>query len=255
MLKKVFAMLTTAVIFTATASFAYAADFTPSVERKSEPAVIQTTNKDGASVDAVIRDKDGNEIASIPGGSLVVTPYSKRDQAADNIKLYLNTAFGQLSDKQLSELTANINDYLSKNSDGLTEEDVVIRDLFDVTMDQTYLDYLNTDGNTITITFDTDYAEDTFLMVMTNCDITNGDDWNIIPSENVKRNSDGSVSVTFDKMCPVVFVSDGGQVAIDPNGPSSPQTSDDMNMGIMAVVFIVAAAGGAFVVKKSKKSF
>ena len=42
MLKKVFAMLTTAVIFTATASFAYAADFTPSVERKSEPAVIQT---------------------------------------------------------------------------------------------------------------------------------------------------------------------------------------------------------------------
>ena len=56
-------------------------------------------------------------------------------------------------------------------------------------------------------------------------------------------------------MCPVVFVSDGGQVAIDPNGPSSPQTSDDMNMGIMAVVFIVAAAGGAFVVKKSKKSF
>lgn len=69
-------------------------------------------------------------------------------------------------------------------------------------------------------------------MSMVNCD---GTKWEMVDQKGINTNSDGTVDVTFDKFCPVAFIKDSAAVAVNPNGPASPQTSD-INMTVVAAV-------------------
>ena len=90
-------------------------------------------------------------------------------------------------------------------------------------------------------------------MSMVNCD---GTKWEMVDQKGINTNSDGTVDVTFDKFCPVAFIKDSAAVAVNPNGPASPQTSD-INMTVAAAVaaMILVGACAAFVMTgKNRKA-
>ena len=90
-------------------------------------------------------------------------------------------------------------------------------------------------------------------MSMVNCD---GTKWEMVDQKGINTNSDGTVNMTFDKFCPVAFIKDSAAVAVNPNGPASPQTSD-INMTVVAAVaaMILVGACAAFVMTgKNRKA-
>ena len=118
--------------------------------------------------------------------------------------------------------------------------DLVVRDVFDVSIYGVYQDYLAEDGNTITIRFELKLQPDALLLVLHNY---SGSEWEAIDDSRVVRNADGSVDVTFDSLSPIVFVVDGGAVVeIDPNAPTSPQTGETTSYGAMAASLVFLAA-------------
>ncbi len=240
MLKNFLASLFTVSLVTFTSGIAFAADFTPSVEAKPAPPIVSMKDLSGATVDAIIYDTNGNEVIGVPTGGLTVTPISEVNQATENIRNMLQTAYDQLNSPNSIEVLRPVLELsLGEISDDLSVDDLVIVDLFDVSIPQSYEDYLTYDGNKMMVRFAVDISQNAPLIAMINCDILAGEDWHVIPQNNITRNQDGSVSITFDKFCPVIFLTDGGQITIDPTGPKSPQTGDNL---YLYMLFVAATA-------------
>lgn len=227
---------------------AFAAEFTSSIENKGAPSVTMMTDQSGQQAAAIIKDADGNEVIGVPDGDLIVTPIAKAHEASSDIREKLENAYGQIkSAATLDDLAAGLSNAVHQLSSGVVPEyadfngDLVVRDIFDVSVYGTYADYLAIEGNTITVTFDLGLDSNAFLAVLHNYSDSN---WELISSDRIERHSNGNVSVTFDSLSPVAFVVDNGEVAIDTNGPVSPQTGDiDFGgWGIGAAAFAGAAA-------------
>lgn len=255
-MKKFMSGFLTAVWLVMVFDLAYAATFTHSVTAKPAPPVIKIIDENGVPAAAFISNKKGSGGMLVPFGELIVTPILEKEQAATDINLQLTVAYEEIKSKKLSELSDAFQDYLKINSPDLTEEDLVIRDCFDATVRGTYKDYLDVEGNRITIRFDVGIEEDAFFMVMINTGILEGEQWEIIAAEDIVHHPDGSISITFDHLCPVLFITDVSQVAIDPDGPESPKTGDalygkNFGLGIFAAVMIGA---GIIIVAKKRRN-
>ena len=242
MMKRVTAALLTALLaLNAVPAFAETAT-TPSVTAKVAPEVVAVTDSRGNQVDAIIRDADQGEVIGVLTGALEVTAYVERETKSEEIEQNLTLAYEQVQEKPLEELTDNLDGYLEENSDGVTTEDLIVADVFDVTLEGTYENYLDQPGNTLTIIFRTDWPEDRFLIVMYNCHVTESDHWEIISPEKVVRNGDGTLSVTFDTLCPVLFVADKSELPVDPEH-TSPQTGGAQELLWITLTAALSAAG------------
>jgi LPXTG-motif cell wall-anchored protein len=113
--------------------------------------------------------------------------------------------------------------------------------LFDVSLDDSAKEQLAKSGNAIKIQFALNLPSDALLLVLHN---TEGTAWELIADNKVVRNSDGSVTVEFDSLSPIAFLTDGGSLATDPNAPTSPQTgySETMLWGAVGVGALALAA-------------
>ena len=96
------------------------AGFTPSVENKGGPTVIDAVFEDGTPAGPYLR----------------VTAYGKRntsDNAAVAIKKILEDAHTEVkSAGRLDSLTADVNTWLTDHHAGVKAEDLLVSDLFDV---------------------------------------------------------------------------------------------------------------------------
>lgn len=246
--KTISLFLVVAVLAALLAVPASAVSFTPSVEGKEAPSVTTVTDASGSRVAALIHDADGNEVAGVTEGNLIVTPVSGADQAEENISEALTKAYEQIqAAEDLTELVPDLEKRLQGT--GVSVADLVVRDVFDVTVTGDYADYLAEDGNTITVRFNLGLDPDALLLVLHNY---SGSDWEAIADERVVRNADGSVDVTFDSLSPVAFVVDKASVTADPNAPTSPQTSDNSIpfAGIAAALLVLAAVSGVALTRK-----
>lgn len=235
-MKKILSLTLAAALSFTLALPASAANFTPSVQGKEAPEVVPVSTGAAGDIAAEIRDPEGGVVAEVPGGELIVTPVSQRSSADTDIETALDQAYQQVNSvNTLDELTADIIPALEAISSEISVEDLVVRDLFDVTVRGEYETYLDTDGNSITIRFALDLSPDALLLVLHNY---SGTEWEVIQNDQVVRHENGDVSVTFDSLSPVAFVVDGGAVVIDPNAPSSPQTGVSMSS-----VMLICAAG------------
>lgn len=242
------AALVTASLFSATA---LAADFTPSVENKGAPTVTMTADQSGQQVAAVILDADGNEVIGVPTGDLIVTPIAQAQNASSDIRDKLESAYSQIQGSgSLDELASELISTVESFSGTVGVEDLVVRDLFDISVYGTYADYLAEKGNTITITFALGLNPDDFLAVLHNY---SGTQWEVIPDERVERHPNGNVSVTFDSLSPVAFVVEQSAVTIDPNGPDSPQTGEPDRYGWLFGAVALTGAAAVCLVKARKK--
>ena len=235
-----------------------AVNFTPSVEQKPAPTVDPITDSNGNQVSAIIRDQNGEEVhgVSIDSGELIVTPISQASQAAQAISEMLTNAYEQIQQADtIADLVPTIGDFLQTIGSAAQVADLVVRDVFDVSLTGTAAEYLAQEGNNITLRFDLGLAPSATLIVLHNYE---GSNWEIIPDDRVVQNADGTVDVTFDSLSPIAFVVDSTETdtsaSTDANAPTSPQTGDSSLPPVAGAGLIalgcVALASAAVVWKK-----
>ena len=235
-----------------------AVNFTPSVEQKPAPTVDTVTDSNGNQVSAIIRDQNGEEVhgVSIDSGELIVTPISQASQAAQAISEMLTNAYEQIQQADtIADLVPTIGDFLQTIGSAAQVADLVVRDVFDVSLTGTAAEYLAQEGNNITLRFDLGLAPSATLIVLHNYE---GSNWEIIPDDRVVQNADGTVDVTFDSLSPIAFVVDSTETdtsaSTDANAPTSPQTGDSSLPPVAGAGLIalgcVALASAAVVWKK-----
>lgn len=138
-----------------------AVNFTPSVEQKPAPTVDPITDSNGDQVSAIIRDQNGGEVhgVSIDSGELVVTPISQASQAAQAISEMLTKAYEQIQQADtIADLAPDVGDFLQTIGSASQVADLVVRDVFDVSLTGTAAEYLAQEGNNITLRFDVGVA-------------------------------------------------------------------------------------------------
>lgn len=217
------------------------ASFTPSVENKGGPTVVDAVFEDGTDAGPYLR----------------VTAYSKRntsDNAAVAIKKILEDAHTEVkSAGRLDSLTADVNTWLTDNHAGVKAEDLLVSDLFDVSFVQggELLEGIPASHQTVTITFQLTVPVENVLLVLHK----DGSSWELKNSKNTaqyEKIGKDQVKVTFDSLSPVVFAIDSAEFHVDPNGPTSPQTGEISPVVVIAGMTIVAACAAAYVVRKEK---
>lgn len=152
---------------------ASAASFTPSVEQKGAPAVIE----EGVTVTALV----------------------DLDEAPAEVKKAVEDAQKSIVEaKSVAEAAPAVVDVLKTVAPTVEASDLVVRDLFYVSLDEELAA-----GEEKTITFKAEGIEkDSVLIVMVFVD----GEWVVIDPENVEITEDGQVKVTFDVVGPVAFV-------------------------------------------------
>ena len=217
------------------------AGFTPSVENKGGPTVVDAVFEDGTPV----------------GLDLRVTAYGKRNDYNDNaavaIKKILEDAHTEVkSAGRLDSLTADVNTWLTDHHTGVKAEDLLVSDLFDVSFVQggKLLEGIPAPHQTVTITFQLTVPVENVLVLH-----KDGSSWELKNSKNTaqyEKIGKDQVKVTFDSLSPVVFAIDSAEFHVDPNGPTSPQTGEISPVVVIAGMTIVAACAAAYVVRKEK---
>ena len=218
-MKKVVVLLIAAALMVAMTLPAFAAGFTPSVTAKSAPTVVPQIGPDGKEYDAIIHDANGDVVAYVSKGALIVTPLSRADAATAEIRSRLETAYLTIqSASSLIELNSQLAQTIKEISPDISVDDLVVRDLFDVAL---MGDYDLASGTTITIRFDLDADSALLLAVLGSQD---GVTWSIIPNDDITRSGDYTVDLVLERLGVFAFLYDGGKLSVDPNGPKSPQT-------------------------------
>lgn len=256
MTKKIITMLLAVTLVMAMSIPAMAAEFTPSVENKPAPEVVTQTDSNGNECVAIIYDADGNEIVGVPEGYLIVTPVAASEMPSAEIKENLEAAYEQLqSVSSLTELSSDLEVVIKEVSLDLAIDDLVIRDLFDVTVLGTYAEYLSQEGNYISIRFKLSVDADSLAAVLHNIE---GTTWETVSNDRITRNKDYTADVVFYELSPVAFLFDAGKLSVDPNAPDSPQTgepeSNTMAWVVAGVVIVAAVAYGVVKKRSSQKA-
>ena len=119
---------------------------------------------------------------------------------------------------------------------GLKVENLVVRDLIDVTLTGEFKDHLATEGNTITITFKLGIGAGQFLTVLHNYE---ADKWEMIASDRVKIHENGDVSVSFDSLSPVAFVVDKAEHGVTAEPEATPWVMYALIAAAVVVVVVI----------------
>lgn len=186
---------------------AFAADFVPSITYKPAPELVTTAGEDGRRIIGYLKDKDGNILSTEYEECLLITPLSEidnADQLSDEEKQLLKDKYNEFANgtTTLSDACPALNDAVaSALGAGKNANDLVIKDFFDATaLCEELKTLLPIDGNTIDLTFDIGVAPGTFVAAMV---YVNGQ-WVMV--DNVVNNGDGTITGTFEDICPVAFL-------------------------------------------------
>ncbi len=258
-MKKLVTLLLAIALLATVALPALAVDFMPSVVAKPAPELIPLPGDDGGEYAAIIRDEEGNMVVGVPFGDLIITPYSQAESAAPEIRDMLLSSYAQLkAANSLSELSGDLEDVIHELYEDISVDDLVVRDLFDISLTGTYQEYLDVEGNTIWICFDLLANSDELIAVLHNIE---GTTWETLPNNHVIRNDDQTVTLVYDCLSPSAFLFDAGQLPpVGPEDPTSPPTGEDdsefvtMDWFMVGGVVVVAAAAAACVVIKKRSS-
>lgn len=250
MIKKILSILLVVAFVATMAVSSFAVPFTPSVETKQAPKVIPQTDTKGNECAAIIYDESGKEVVGVPFSNLVVTPISAIDTLSPENKEKVEAAYNQIkSADSLSDISPELESVIKDISPDLTLKDLVVRDVYDVSVIGDYAEYMNQNGNSISIHFDLSTDSDALISVLNN---TDGTEWELIPDGMISRNDDSSVDVVLFKLGTLVFIFDIGKLYSNPNDPRSPDTGDNLfeSVAFVASGALIVFAAVCFVVKK-----
>lgn len=169
------------------ASAVFAEEFVPSIGDKDHPEIVPV----GGDVIGQIVGSDGSVVSDVESGCLVITPVSEANTSADipaDARDTLLDVYEQLSNGSMS---------LPYDS-SVNADDMVIRDLFDLSFLCTEHPELLNNGGTLKITFDLGVSAADTVIAM----VYVGGQWIEVELTN---NGDGTVTCYFSQICPVVF--------------------------------------------------
>ena len=209
--------------------FAAEDDFVSSITYKGAPEMI--LNDDG-DLGIVYQSEDGEKVSNIEEECLLITPLGEVDEEhriPEEGKELINWLYEQLLSGEMSLPVDQV--------PGAAGKKWVIRDLVDIrwlcgteASVHDHPEEVDPQGVVFDVTLDLGVAPGVEVLVMT----YKNDQWN--PVEKVVNNGDGTVTVTFEKLCPVVFAVPEGLEK------SAPDTGDN---GVMPWVMTLVAAAVA----------
>lgn len=97
---------------------------------------------------------------------------------------------------------AEINAVLADMGSNLTHSDLLVRELFEVSIYGEYLDFFYEEDNTIRVTFPAELKQDDTLLALVSSDSEN---WEVLPAENVIIGEDGSVTLRLHDLGIIAF--------------------------------------------------
>ncbi len=220
-----------------------AVDFVQSITYKPNPEIVIIDEEDGRFIIGYVRDQNGNIIGIEYLDCIVVTPVSgaeKSDKIPDDAKKSLLDEYKKLTDPnyKLSDVEG-LDDKIKKETDGkYGADDMVIRDLFDISMICDDAEKLNEEGNYIDLKFNLGIGKNEYITAMV---FVNGK-WT--PIKKLVNNGDGTVTGTFESLGHVAFLvpSDAPSGNMSPTGDTSIQNNLFLWIAVMvvaAVVFVV----------------
>lgn len=177
--------------------------FTPSVEQKGAPELVAAPDApEGAAV--AIKDADGNVVAGIPAEEIVMTSVADSEDAPEAVKEEMKAAYDSVANAaSLAEVVPELGKALEDRKAGVKAEDLVVRDLVNVSVSEEAAKKLAETGNNVTLSFKLGMKQDDFLMVMCFVD----GQWVILDADQVEILEDGTVNVTFrEKIGTIAFV-------------------------------------------------
>lgn len=208
-------------------------DFVPSINYKDYPQVVVGEDD----IIGEIKDEDGKHIDYIYEPCLLVTPLAKVNESKlipEAAKQKLLFVYQELDSGRM-QLPAE------KLSEKLKPSDLVVRELFDATwLCSDHPVIVEPKGIVFDVTFRVNINKNQKLYVMT---YKNGE-WN--PIVDVKNNGNGTVTCTFEDLCPVAFIVEKSSV-----GP----TGDTLvaELAPWAVMMLVCGAALVCVVALRRK--
>ena len=180
-------------------------NFTPSVSGKPAPGVVAAVDGKGDVVVAFIETLGSTELVSVADdGTLVITPVSERDYVMD-VRTHgaLEWAYETISTaKSLNELPAAAEIDAAVAASNLTSADLVVRDLFAVSLYGAQGEEVKAADKLLNVKFDMGIAQGTPVVTMVSTDNAN---WTVLSSDKVAVNADGTVTIKLDDMGVVAF--------------------------------------------------
>jgi hypothetical protein len=230
-MKKLICLLTVLALVMAFACPVFAAEaFVPSISEKDEPDIVP--DEDGVMGEIW---KDDEVVDKVEGGCLVITPISEAETSTEipeDAREELLYVYKELLEGDMT---------LPYEQDGLDPETMVIRELIDASwLCEDHPAMLEPEGVTIDLTFDIGVGADTKTYVYVRIDGV----WTAVP---VVNNGDGTVTCTFEELCPIAFCVAAG------TGKPPVQTGDEFNPTIWIVLLAVSAAALVGVVVLRRK--
>lgn len=185
-MKRTLCIITALVMCMIIAATTVAADvFVPSVTAKPAPDVVT-----GGQLEIEVVDKTDKTVATFEGSDVVVTPVADRNEANQDVKEALTNAYNTLSasNVQLDKVMPALAEIAAEKKVDVSE--LVIKDLFHVSVSEDVKQSLATDGNGLKLTFDAKITKNQFVAVMVLVD----GEW--VPVDFVV-NADGTITCTM----------------------------------------------------------
>lgn len=227
-MRKLICLLTVMLICVSLVCPALAAEeFVPSISYKGTPKLVTLKDQNGNDAVAVVRDATGAIAGYVYETCMLLTPVAN---AADDKDIPAEAK------SELLTVYAALNDGTMKlpYGDNVKAEDMVIRDLFDISWlcSHNHAAALDPVGVVIEMTFDLGVDADETVVVMT----YKNDAWGEIAK--VVNNGDGTVTCTFEHLCPVAIAVEGEDAG------TSGKTGDAIgnNMHLWIALMVVSAA-------------
>lgn len=182
-------------------------DFVSSITNKGAPEIITTTDDSGRKVIGFVCDANGKKLTTEYEDCVVITSISDAQDSTEipaEAKDTLIAVYEELNkaDAKLSELCPELNDIVAKElGEGKTADDLVIKDLFDISaVCEELQTHLPVEGTYIDLSFDLSIPGDTLVVAMVYVD----GKWE--PVISTTNNGDGTITCRFDNIGPVAFL-------------------------------------------------
>lgn len=199
-------------------------NFTPSVSGKSAPQIVTFEGEDGEVYIGYIRNKEGDVEIQVPDRNyIVVTAVAERDYIAD-IQTHEHLEWGYdgilmaenvgelftehdmsvtIPDDEHQTLAGALDKTLAELGLSLTHDQLVVKDLFEVSAYGDYLEYLHDENYYLEVTFDANLNPNEPLVVIHSHDSKH---WHVHPIDEFAVNADGAVTLKMYDLGAVAFL-------------------------------------------------
>lgn len=242
-MKRLLSLVIAIVLMLTVTVSATAADFVESITNKGAPELVVIDYVDGKPVVGHVVDSDGNELSTEFIECLVITSVAEAENDSDipdDAKKVLLDVYEELNNSgaNLSDICPDLDTVVKEKWDkNKTANDLVVKDLFDISdLCDDINTYLPQYGATLELTFDLGIGAGMFVAAMVYVD----GKWE--PVVNAINNGDGTVTVSFDKLCPVAFMVPGSDADLSVVSPTTSDASNAIVWGFVMLISLVAIA-------------